>query len=540
MATPHRYWRVYATGNAGGTNVQIDRLQLKSVAGGANLTVIGNGGTALSGAVYLSNPATYGPDGGFTNSGNQWVSVGGPPNWLGWDFGVGNSADIVELILKNGPAATWSVTSATLDWSDDGSSWTTKGYFSNPSTAANAESTITPLEPGNGNTALTSLPGTISSFGGGTAVNIPGFALSKLYGGAESIMSSSSATVVASMGGAFGNLTFSGPAVYANGHDSSGENDFTYTLPALTMSARGGANAALALLNPVLTITGTVTNWGAAEIVTASATLSASGTVSSTGQANLTFGPVNGGAYSLVGYSGAVLSVTLPSGTLTATGSGGSIGKVAITLPLFELSATGTVNGLSYAALTMPTPGLAPTARAALVMPFGVLTAIGSAVVAVSYEAYALNLNHIGENPVDELTRYTNYPFDRIVRYQNSYFGMNSTGLFLLEGTTDDATPIPWAVQTAFTDFDTPQNKTVEMAYFGGRFGPAATVSLLVSENNTKTYTYTTPRDTDAQNYRQPFGRGNKARYYALGANGSGTMTIDSITFNVATLARKV
>jgi hypothetical protein len=166
-------------------------------------------------------------------------------------------------------------------------------------------------------------------------------------------------------------------------------------------------------------------------------------------------------------------------------------------------------------------------------------TLVGTATVTATYEAYALNLKHNAEGP-DELTRYTNYPFDRIVRYKNSYFGMNSTGLYLLEGTTDDGTAIAFDVKTHKTDFGSPQKKTVEYAYFGGRMGAAATVTLHVGETSSEAYAYTTPRGATAQNYRQPFGRGIKNRYYALEAAGSGDLTIDSITLNVATLARKV
>lgn len=361
-------------------------------------------------------------------------------------------------------------------------------------------------------------------------------------GGGNAALAPSAFTLSINVGGSAA-LSLSALRLAISARSTAGENAASLSCAAAVVGGWFGGVSALTAPTAYVTASGTGIILGRAELVSPSLRLSASGSVSSTGRADLTFGPVNGGTYNLVGYSGAVLSVTLAGGTLTATGTGGGVGRSAIALPLFELTATGTGRSLSFAELTLPALRIGATARAALVMPFGVLTAIGSAVVAVSYEAYALNLNHKprgNENPVDELTRYTNYPFDRIVRYQNSYFGMNSTGLFLLEGTTDDATPVDWNVQTAFTDFDTPQNKTVEMAYFGGRFGPSATVSLFVGENNTKTYTYTTPRDTDAQNYRQPFGRGNKARYYALGANGSGTMTIDSITFNVATLARKV
>lgn len=313
--------------------------------------------------------------------------------------------------------------------------------------------------------------------------------------------------------------------------------------PSPVLAAYGGANATLGAPSGLLAITATVMNWGSAAVRPPAAKVSASGTVSAVAGASLA-PPMA----SLVGYSGAVVSITLVgSPTVLATGNSGTIGVAAVTAPLFDLVASGTVNGLSYADLLAPSPRLGATAQAWLVAPSAQLTAIGTAVVTATYEAYALNLNHTTRysagqpiKPTDEATHYTNFPFTHVVRYKNSYYGANSTGLYLLEGTTDDGADINWNVQTAFSDFGSPNLKTLNSAYFGGRFGPVTNVTLLVSEADTEAYVYTTPLDDTAKNYRQAFGRGNKARYYAVAADGAGEVTIDSITFNIATLARRI
>jgi len=173
----------------------------------------------------------------------------------------------------------------------------------------------------------------------------------------------------------------------------------------------------------------------------------------------------------------------------------------------------------------------------------GRLTAIGTAVITATYEAYAVNLKHTprgNEQPTDEVTHYTNFPFTHVVRYKNSYYGANSTGLYLLEGTTDAATPIPFAVKTAMTDFKSPTKKTLASAYFGGRFGPASTITLTAGEDTPASYTYSTPRDQNAQNYRQTFGKGLKARYYQLAVAGSDTLELDSIELDVHNLTRRI
>lgn len=338
-------------------------------------------------------------------------------------------------------------------------------------------------------------------------------------------------------------LTAPSPIFYATAHDASGDRAAILTAPSPTLSAYAGASAALSAPTSALTAAGTVTIWATAELSAPASLIDATGSVSDMAQAELTAPRPN-----LIGYSGAVCSITLTGrAAVLATGTTGSIGGAAITCPLFELTASATVENRGSAELLAPSPRMGQSAQAYLIAPMATLTAIGHAVVTATYEAYAVNLNHQpkpGKEPIDEVTHYTNFPFTHIVRYQNSYFGANSTGLYLLEGTTDYAsptpTPIPWAFKTAMTDFKSPQHKTVASAYFGGRLGAAATVSLHVGEDGPQTYSYATVRTDHAQNYRQVFGKGTKARYYALGASGTGTMELDDIDLDVHNLTRRI
>jgi hypothetical protein len=251
-------------------------------------------------------------------------------------------------------------------------------------------------------------------------------------------------------------------------------------------------------------------------------------------------------AFSSSAYTGALCSVTLGKLTLQATGTTGGIGGAQITLPLFHATAVATAQNHGYANIVLPALGMHSGGNGAAVsLPALNLTAIGTAVVTATYEAYAVNLKHTqqpGDNttPVDEMTHYTNFPFTHVVRYKNSYYGANSTGLYLLEGTTDAGTAIPWAVQTAMTDFGDTHKKTISAALFSGRFGPASTVSLIAGEQTPTTYNFSTPRDQLAQNHRQVFGKGLKERYYALGASGSDTMQLDTLELDVNKLSRRI
>jgi hypothetical protein len=355
---------------------------------------------------------------------------------------------------------------------------------------------------------------------------------------------------IRALGGGSARMTAPSLELYADGHDASFDNYFNYTLPALQLTARGGANIALSLSPPTVQVTGSFWGSGSARLEAPSLLLSSSGTVSGSARAALTFG--NGtSTYKLVGYSGSVISVSLSGApTIAAKGTSGNVGGARLTLPLYQLTASATVRTLSTVELLLPAVVSSSGGIARLMAPLAQLSIIGEATVVVtnaSYEAYAVNLNHTpsrkNPNPVDEVTHYTNYPFDRIVRYQNSYYGMNATGLYLLEGTTDHGTPptpISWAFRTALEDFGSGNMKNVSSVYFGGSLAPEATIDVFVGETAAIANSFTTPRGALVQNYRQPTGRGMRGRYYAFGASGEGTLNVRTMTLNVTELTRKV
>ncbi len=329
----------------------------------------------------------------------------------------------------------------------------------------------------------------------------------------------------------------------AEGHDSSGENALEAALPMFTLEAQGGAVADLAMPMFTLEAQATAQNMGQLQVSMPMFTLEASGTTTTLGSLAKSL-PM----FTMVGYGGAVLEVTVGGFTIEASGTIGTVGSLTATLPMFELEASGSMPNYGVAELLMPMFQAGPYGIARLALPMFTLTAIGTATVTATYEAYALNLNHRGQkDPVDEMTRYNNFPFTHIVRFQGSYFGSNSTGLYLLAGTTDFNTSTPtvpdkidWAFKTGMDDFKSANKKTVDSAYFAGRLGTRATITLYPGETGGEGYSYRSTRGADAQNYRQQFGRGIKARYYALGANGEDEFDLDSLELNIAQLSRRI
>ncbi|MFM2112835.1 MAG: hypothetical protein RLZZ271_1495, partial [Pseudomonadota bacterium] len=189
-----------------------------------------------------------------------------------------------------------------------------------------------------------------------------------------------------------------------------------------------------------------------------------------------------------------------------------------------------------------------PSGRIAAVLPMVRVVASGDAVVAVSHEAYVLNMSKpMDDNPRnnfearnDQMTRYTNFPFTQVVRYLNSYYGVAADGLYLLDGTTDNGAPINWNIDLCMTDFGSSEKKNVASVYLGGQAGPKVDFTIQSGETPDQLHAHTTTATTVKRNHRQKFGLGRRTRYYSLGLAGQGELAIDSLEFEVATTTRRI
>lgn len=341
---------------------------------------------------------------------------------------------------------------------------------------------------------------------------------------------------LATLGATFGDqfrLTAPKPTVTITGHDATGENAAALTAPKATLTMRGGGAADLSAPSPQIVMAMTGTSLLTMNLSAPMPQVTASGTTSGTMQINAR-APLS----SLVAYSGTVIAVTGPMGTVLVTGTSGGIGQIAVTCPLFDLQATITANAHAEFDLLAPMPQMGQgRMQAWMFAPMAELVLAGTATVTATYEAYALNLKHqAGYQGPDQVSRYTNFPFAFIVRHANSYYGVHSSGVYLLEGTTDFTTPTPlaitWDWRTGLSDFGRGNKKIPDAVYIGGRMGPASTITLGVGESGDQVYAFATPRGAIAQDYRQKFGKGLKQNYYNLGASGAGELAIDYLHFN--------
>lgn len=319
-------------------------------------------------------------------------------------------------------------------------------------------------------------------------------------------------------------------------------NAFSGVMP-FSFAAYGAGNAVLAMASPSLSIAATIGTTGHAALTMPSATLAASGMAGSVGTADLTYRT----KATVQAYSGAVLSVNLfgsSAGAISATGTAGALGAAELTLPLYSLVSSGTVHGLSSAALTMPMIRPTPSGLAFVLAPSARLVAIGTAIVAVTTEAYAMQMliDPDDKAPVQAVSHYTSYPFTQIIRHNNIYYGVAMDGLYQLGGDTDDGAAIPWAIKTGLDDFKNKQLKRISSLYVNGRIATGVTVDVVVGEAEEDVYTYTTVRGRNAQNHNVPVGKGLRSRYYGLGIRDAAgrNSEIDGIELDIDILKRAI
>jgi hypothetical protein len=126
--TAHRYWRINITSNGFGSIADIAELSLASSVGGANL--IGSGTITASSIYSGSYAASYAVDG---NPSTSWSAASGSgfPQWLTYDFGVGNSYSIVEVKITARNDAIPNTAPSTFDllYSDDNTIWIVSQSF---------------------------------------------------------------------------------------------------------------------------------------------------------------------------------------------------------------------------------------------------------------------------------------------------------------------------------------------------------------------------------------------------------------------------
>ena len=125
----YRRFRIGVFATDGGGVVSIENCELRTSVGGADIT---GSGSASASSTYPGSSAAYAFDGA---GGTRWTSNGaasGAGEYLEYDLGAGNEAEVVEFLLQ-APSWAWWAEAPNTFWiagSNDGTQWTVlRSYF---------------------------------------------------------------------------------------------------------------------------------------------------------------------------------------------------------------------------------------------------------------------------------------------------------------------------------------------------------------------------------------------------------------------------
>lgn len=516
----HRYWRLRLVENYGNTftaKMSVATVDLRVSSGGSNLSVTGNGTASAS-----TQTVGFEADKAFDGNVDTYYQSGdvNSPNvtWLRWDFGAGNSQDINYLAITNGNEAAGSqlIKRWILDFSDNNTDWTPWMYStSNNSSASNdtptAWSWASNMVPAG---TLSGVLGDLSFTGriGAKFSGVLGTASMPLAFGGRSLNSSLpfDMALTTRVGWQF-SASLGSMGITAVGTEAE-NGRLDALLGALSMTGRVGAklDADLGELN--LTANGSFRNVGRLNETVGSLVLVGRIVVGNTGALSAVLARMEVDAFGAGRASGVL-------GELAFTGSGttGNLGRLSARLAVFELEATGTQRNYGSLDALLGQLQMVNAGRADMALGTLRMTAIGHAVVSVTYQGWAMNLKP-GQGMPNQVTEYTNFPFNQIIRFGDDYYGVADDGLYLLGGDTDYDSPTPanigWRVRGPVMDFGDRQMKVVRESFIYGRLGPSVTAKVSVGEGADQTYAALIQRGSTAQAHRVKYGKGLKAVYW--------------------------
>lgn len=118
----HLHWRLYITALNTATAVDIGEVEMRSTAGGSNLC---SGGTASSNNTLTGQSPANAFDGSLSTSWQTFSFPAIPGPWLRYSFA--SAVDIVQVVIKatSGPSYSYAPKACDIQWSDDGTTWTT-------------------------------------------------------------------------------------------------------------------------------------------------------------------------------------------------------------------------------------------------------------------------------------------------------------------------------------------------------------------------------------------------------------------------------
>jgi len=135
-------------------------------------------------------------------------------------------------------------------------------------------------------------------------------------------------------------------------------------------------------------------------------------------------------------------------------------------------------------------------------------------------------------------SQYENYGFVSFFEKDGVCYGIAEDGIYKLDGSTDEGSPINSLVEFGRSNFGITNRKTVQNVYLG--VSSINKIFLKVDADET-TYTYEARSNSDAiKNNRVDVGRGLRGNYFNFTLITDDTFELDSITFTPVTLSRRI
>lgn len=315
----------------------------------------------------------------------------------------------------------------------------------------------------------------------------------------------------------------------ASGHSGDPVNGVIGTLTTpYSYYIRCGGKADGTISDLTLNSSGTATQQALVQVALSGYSYTISGTADWTGRVQL----ILSGKYphSIIG--GAQIVGALSGYTKVVSGTRDAVAQVQAKLHAATLNAHGYADAHAEVVGILPALRGVPSAVVVQKLPRPTLLLVGTTGAAATYEAYSLTFIDTRDGVDVAATRYTTYPFNQFLRFDNKYYGVGDDGLFELTGNLFDTAPIVSVVELANTDFGTPQLKRPISLYIAGEVGADFKVTVNSAEVQNNTYTYRPVNKTGARNYRVFFGKGIRARYlgYKFTNTDGGDFVLDDIS----------
>ena len=236
-------------------------------------------------------------------------------------------------------------------------------------------------------------------------------------------------------------------------------------------------------------------------------------------------------------------NIQFPYITIVAETPQLGLGTASIEIPILALDGTLLAGTLSNASLVLP--GLrtgmtvsaiygASISTALIILPTLILDAFANIVAIEQYQVYAMNLKNLC------LSKYSNFNYNSLCKFGGQYYGMNSNGLYLLEGDKDNGTDIEAIVETGKDNLKLNNLKRIVDTFITMKAQGEYTLTLISEEGNEYTYPLVNT-NTTIGTWKVDVGKGTRSQYWGLRfKNVAGAkFEVEGIELNIDSLRRR-